>query len=100
MNATVGLGHGDALDTMCAALVFHAAVGTLAFHDKSDIFDAALFSLVGIHDLDFPAATIGVAAIHAEKLCCEKGCLVATGTALNGHDSILLIHNVSWQQCD
>ena len=78
MNTSIGLGDRDALDTVGAALVFHAAVRALAFDNKSDIFDAALPRFVTIQDFDLPAFTIRVAAIHTKEFAREERGFVTT----------------------
>src|SRR5579875_373315 len=80
MNTPIGLGNGHALYAMGAALVFHAAIGSPALHDKGNILDAALLGLIDVHHFDLPAASLGVAAVHAEKLGGKKCGLITAGS--------------------
>src|SRR6266568_4971569 len=94
MDTPVGLGHGDALDAVRASFVLQTVIRALAFDDEGNILDASLSRLIDIQDFDFPAPPFGVACIHTVKLAREKGRLVTAGTALDGDDSIFLVHNI------
>src|SRR5579859_7621544 len=98
MDAPVGLGDGNALHAMCAALIFHTAVRAASLHDEGYVFDAALPSFVAVQDFDFPALTIGIAGVHAKKFAREKCGLVSASAALDGDNGVFLVQDVFWQQ--
>src|SRR5438445_13697883 len=100
MDTPIGLCDRNALYTVSAAFIFHAAIRAFAFDDKRDVFDAALPGFVDIQYFNLPAPAIGIAAVHAEEFAREKSGLVATCSALDSHDGVFLIHNIFGQQCN
>src|SRR6266436_7925269 len=98
MDAPVGLGNGNALDAMGTAFVFQAPISALASDEKRDVFDSPLRGFVAIQDFNLPVPVISITAVHAEEFCCKKRRFFATGSRLDGDDSIFLIHNIFGQQ--
>src|SRR5579863_519828 len=98
VNTPIGLGNGNALHAMRAALVFHAAVRAPASDLEGDILDASPGRLVVIQYFDFPVFVIGIAAIHAEEFAREKRGLVTARAALDSDDCIFIIHDIFGQQ--
>src|SRR5690242_4101538 len=72
VDASVGLGNGNALHAVCTALVLHTAVRAAPLHNEGDVLDTALSRFVAIQDFDFPAFAISVAAVHAEQFAREQ----------------------------
>src|SRR5215471_6269281 len=52
MDAPIGFCDWNSLNTMRTAFVFQAAIGSLAFYLKGDIFDTTLRSFVDIKNFD------------------------------------------------
>src|SRR6266566_849810 len=98
MDASIGFSDRNSLDAMSAPFVFQTAISALALHDKGDILDTALGGFVDIQDFDLPASIVGVAAVHAEELACEKRCFVTAGSCLYRDNSVFLIHTIFGQQ--
>src|SRR6266699_1744794 len=98
VDTPIRLGHGHALHAMGSPLVFHTAVSALTPHDKRHVFDPALFGLVGIQHFNLPVPSIGVAAVHAEKLPGKERRLVAARAGLHRNNSVFLVHTIFGQQ--
>ena len=71
VHAALGLGLGHALHPVGARLELEPRVGAAADDPADDFLEAAVLAAVGIHDLDLPAAVIGVPGIHAEQVAGE-----------------------------
>src|SRR5438093_4689801 len=98
MDAALRLGLRDALDAVDAALVFEAAIGTAASHLEDYLLEAAEVALVGVEDLDRPAPSLRVAAVHAEEIARKQCRFITAGCRPDFDDDILLVEGVSGNQ--
>ncbi len=88
MDAALGFGGGDALDAVDAAFVFEAFEDVVAGDAEDDFFEATEVGGAAVHVFDFPAATFGVAGVHAVEVGGEEGGFVAAGTGANFDDRV------------
>src|SRR3990170_6806705 len=98
VDAAAGLGDGDALDAVDAALVLEARVGAAAAHLEDDLLEAAAVAGVGVQQLYRPALALRVAAVHAVEIGGEEGGLLAAGGGAHLHDDVLIGEGILWQQ--
>lgn len=66
LETALGLGSGDALDAVHAALVFQQSVGFLTGDAEGDSFVATSCALVEVINLYLPALFLAEAGVHAE----------------------------------
>ena len=98
VDATLGLGHGNALHAVHAALVLqvspHALIGSwraLRADRQGDVFEATELRMGRAHLGHAPTVRLGVATVHARQIGCEERGLFA---ALAGLDLKNDIHRV------
>ena len=100
MDAALGLGGGDALHAVHAALVFEHAIDFLARDVESDVFVAAGGAFVEIDDFHFPVLLFTVARIHAEKVAGKDAGLVAARAAAYLDHGVLAVGGVGGDEHD
>ena len=94
MDAALGLGGGDALDAVDAALVFEHAVDFLASNIKGDVLVAACGAFVEADHFDVPVFFLAVAGVHAEEVAGKDAGLVAAGAATDFDDGVFAVGGV------
>src|ERR1041384_4370372 len=98
VNAPGALRDRDALHAVHAALELEPAVSALALDEQNNFFESAQAGRVRAHDLDAPAAVLGVARVHARELGREQCRLVAAGAGANLKDHVPAVVGVFRQQ--
>ena len=94
VDAALGFGGGDALDTVDAAFVFEDAEDVLTGDFGDDFFEAADFGGAGLEDFGAPAAGFGEAGVHAEQIRGEEGGFVATGAGADFEEGVATFEGV------
>ncbi len=74
--------------------------GARPFHEGRDRLEASDPRVVPVHDLDLPAARLGVARVHAEKLRREERGLVAAGARADLQEHVARVLRVLRKQED
>src|SRR3990172_11441446 len=90
VDAAAGLGHGDPLDAVDAALILETRVGAGAAHLEDDLLEAAPIAGVGVHYIHCPTVTFRVPAVYAVEIAREHGGLLAAGGGPDLHDDVLV----------
>ena len=98
MNASAGFGLRHALDAMNARFVTHFRINVVALDHRERFLDAADACVGSVHDLHFPALTLGIARIHSQDLGRKKRRLVAAGSGPDLENYVLLVVRVFRQQ--
>jgi hypothetical protein len=88
MNAALGFGGGNALDSMDAAFLAHGGEDGWAAEFKNNFFEAAKFGLAGGEGFHFPTPHFGVATVHAEEISSEDGGLGSSCSGTNFDEGI------------
>ncbi len=97
MNAAGTLGHRNPLHTVHATFELEPGVSALTFDAHNDFFVPAESGGIGAHHLHAPAARLGIAGIHAEKLGGEERCFVAARASTDFHDDVLGVVGILWK---
>ena len=100
MDAALGLGGGDALHAVHAALVFEEAVDAVAADGEGDVLVAAGGALVEVVDFNLPVFLLAEACVHAEEVAGEEACFVAAGAAADFDDGVLGVLRVGGDEED
>ena len=100
MDAPARFRHRDALHAVAARLKLEPGPGPLALDDHADLLDAAELRLADVDDLELPALSLGVHAVHAVEVRREEHPLFPADAAADLHDDVLLIVRVLRQQQD
>ena len=87
MDAALGLGFGDALDAMAAALELQLAEGPFALDAQDDFLEPAQFGRRHFEDLDLPTVVLGIALVHSIEVAGEQRRLLATGAGADFEDA-------------
>lgn len=100
VDAALGLGGGDTLDAVDAALVTEAAEDFVAadFHD--DFLEAADIGRAGFEGFDLPAAGFGEAGVHADEIGGEEGGFVAACACTDFEEGIAALKGVAGEDGD
>jgi hypothetical protein len=88
MDAALGFGGGDALDTVDAAFIFESAVDVLAGDGEDDFLETAEIGGAGVEDFEFPALGFCVAGVHPVEISGEEGGFGAAGAGAQFEDGI------------
>src|SRR5262249_7101218 len=94
VDAPRGLGLGDPLDAMDAALELEAAVDAVPGDLDDDLLDAAESGRVVGEDLGLPPVALGVAVVHPVELLGEERRLVAARAGPDLEKDVLLVVRV------
>ena len=95
MDATAGLGGGNALDAVNSGFVLEPAVGLVAIDLEDDFFVAADVGWRFADQLDLPARSgLDVASVHPKQLAGEQGSLIAAGAGADFDDGVFLVGRV------
>ncbi len=95
LDAALGLGLGDALDAVHAALVLHDGVDAVALDLELDRLEAAGLAGAGVEHGVLPAARLDKALVHLEEIAREDGSLVAAGGGADLDDGVLLVVGIA-----
>src|SRR5690348_5214835 len=98
MDTSIGLGDRYALNTMGTPFILQSAIRALTPYNKGHISNTTLGRFIAIQDFNLPAAVISVAAIHTEEFSSEKRSFIPSGSCLDGHNCVFLIHDIFGQQ--
>src|SRR3954453_23214263 len=98
MNAALRLGLRHALNAVSARLELEAREHALAEDAQDHFLVAAELRMAFGDDLDLPAATLGIARVHAEEVAREKPRLVAAGAGANFKERVALVVWILGQQ--
>ena len=74
--------------------------GAVALDDRRDGLDPSDAGVVAVHDLDLPAAPLGVALVHPEELGGEERGLVAAGAGADLQEDVAGVVRVPGEQED
>src|ERR1035437_3261248 len=94
MDAALGLGGGNALPAVYAALPLHLGVDAVALDDGDDLLEAADAGLGHGEQLDLPAVLLGKALVHAEDFSGKERGLVAAGAGAEFKGDVLVVVGV------
>ncbi len=89
-----GLGRGNALHPVDAALEAQLRVDAVALDHGDDFLDAALAGAADGHDVHLPALPLGVALVHPEHVAGEERGLVAAGAGPDLEQDVLVVVRV------
>ena len=95
LDAALGLGLGNALDTVHAGLELHDGVDAVTLDLELDGLKAAGLAGTGIEHGGLPAARLAKALVHLVQVAGEDGRLVATGGRADLDDGILVVVGVA-----
>src|SRR5579884_2990082 len=98
MDTSVSLGDRHALNAMSTPFILQPAIRTLTPHDKGHIPNTTLRCFITIQDFNLPSPVISIATIHTEEFSSEKCGFIPTCSCLDGHNRVLIIHDIFWQQ--
>ena len=98
VDAPLRLGLGHALHAVSAALEAERAVGAVALHREEDFLVAVERRLVRAHHVDFPAARLAVAGVHAEEVAREQRRLVAARAGAHLEHGVASLQRIRRQQ--
>ncbi|MOA40332.1 hypothetical protein D3C78_1621970 [compost metagenome] len=83
---------------MTARLKLQLTVNAVARDFGNHLFVTAVFTHVFAHDLNPPAASFSVTAIHTEQIASKDGRFVATGSGAHFQETVALIVRILRQQ--
>jgi hypothetical protein len=98
MDTALGFGFRHALHAVTARFKLQLAVNAVTRHFGNHLFVTAVFTHVFAHDLNPPAASFSVTAIHTEQIASKNGRFVATGSGAYFQETIAFIVRILWQQ--
>ena len=98
MDASLGLGLGDALDAMRSGLELEARVHVFPGDAGDDFLVAAVFTGALAHHLHVPAVVGGVIVVHAEQVAGEDRRLIAAGGGADFEKDVAVVVRVFRQQ--
>ncbi len=90
MDAPLGFGGGDALNTMDAGFVAHPAEDRISREPEDNFLQPAEIGLAGVQRLNLPAMSFRKSAIHAVQVGCEKRGFRSAGSGANLHDRVAI----------
>jgi hypothetical protein len=98
VDAPLGLGGGNPLDTVGTAFVFETAVHPFALDQGHNLLEAAHTGGVVIHHLYLPVAALGITAVHFIEVAGKQAGFVAAGTGPDFQQNVLLIQGIFGDQ--
>ena len=100
LDATLGLGLGDALHAVHAGLVLHDGVDPVALDLELDGLEAAGLRGAGVEHRHLPLLGLDEALVHLEEVAREDSRLVAARRGTDLDDGVLLVHRVARDEHD
>ena len=98
MYTATGFCNRHPLYSMGTAFVLQLAISSLSLYGKGNFLETANFGRIGIHNIDLPALGLSITGVHSKQIPSKKGSLLATYTATNFYNNILVIIRISRQQ--
>ena len=100
MDTAAGLGLGNTLYAVYAALVFENGICALAVHHELNFLHAADTGLVDVHELGLPMSRFNIVDVHPVQLRREQCSLVTACAGTNLHNYVFLIKRILRQKKD
>ncbi len=98
MHASLCFGLRYALHAMHTRFVFQRSIYIFARNGKNNFLVSTRCSFAHIGNFKFPTFCFAVFYIHFKQISCKNGRLVATGSAANFDDGILVIFGIGRNQ--
>ena len=98
VDASLGLGFGDALHAVDAALVLESGERAVAVDLADHLFDAAGGVFAEAEHVGLPSLGFGVADVGAEQIAGPESCFVAADAGADFDDHAALVVGVAGQQ--
>src|SRR5678815_3522299 len=91
MDAPARLCDRNALNTMHSALELKLAKSPRTLNRQDNVAETPDSTLLSVHQLDLPAAPLGIARVHAQEIAREQGCLISAGPRPNLQQDVLVV---------
>ncbi len=91
MNPPLRLGFRHALDAVSARFKLERAINLSSGDQRDDFLVSAVFALIFTQDFYSPATRLGIAAVHAKQIPCEKCGFITARACPDFQKSVLAV---------